>query len=265
VNKLRNFKNAFLTNSGARNWLWASLGALFVLGGISLLFRAPPSVLPSVWPGLTSTKDGATRATVGLVRLGDASPNPVLAQEAYLLDPTPLFLPTSRNSSHKEGRLREPNDSFSGYEPNRIFEESRLSLDLPPSTDMPANPAGALGEEPPDVPYLGFGRSEVAVPPLSMRGAFVEIVDTGSGRVVYDGPVEGAAPPASGAWQPMEFLAAVDAAGLVGPLVRTPTSLSELGAAGAEEVDAYFRRYLAESFRVGQRLTPGFYRICVGP
>jgi hypothetical protein len=56
----------------------------------------------------------------------------------------------------------------------------------------------------------------------------------------------------------MEFMAAVDASGLVGPLVLTVHS-------DVAEVDAYFGRYLAETFRIGQRLEPGFYRICVGP
>ena len=56
----------------------------------------------------------------------------------------------------------------------------------------------------------------------------------------------------------MEFIAAVDTAGLVGPLVPTVRSTDA-------DVDDYFGRYLAETLRVGQRLAPGFYRISVGP
>ncbi len=56
----------------------------------------------------------------------------------------------------------------------------------------------------------------------------------------------------------MEFLAAVDPAGLVGPPVLMLRS-------DAADVEAYFGRYLADTLRVGQRLSPGFYRICVGP
>ena len=51
--------------------------------------------------------------------------------------------------------------------------------------------------------------------------------------------------PAVRPWDPMEFMAAVDAAGLVGPVVPTTRS-------GVAEVDAYFSRYLAETLRVGQ-------------
>jgi len=53
-------------------------------------------------------------------------------------------------------------------------------------------------------------------------------------------------------------MAAVDPAGLVGPVVPTVRS-------GVSEVDDYFARYLEETLRVGQRLAPGFYRISVGP
>jgi hypothetical protein len=66
------------------------------------------------------------------------------------------------------------------------------------------------------------------------------------------------APPTTKAWQPMEFLAAVDPAGLVGPLVITEDSR-------VEEVNTYFRKYLAQTYRIGERLPPGFYRIIVGP
>jgi hypothetical protein len=48
-----------------------------------------------------------------------------------------------------------------------------------------------------------------------------------------------------------------DAAGLVGPLVPTIRS--------GTAADAYFLKYLTESLRVGERLSPGFYRISVGP
>jgi hypothetical protein len=59
-------------------------------------------------------------------------------------------------------------------------------------------------------------------------------------------------------WEPVEFQAVVNTSGLVVPLVVTKSS-------GVEEVDAHFRNFLARSFRIGQRLPPGFYRITVAP
>jgi hypothetical protein len=97
------------------------------------------------------------------------------------------------------------------------------------------------------------------VEPVGRRGAYVEIAEAGSGRTVFGKAVADAHPPASSLpWQPMEFMAAVDSAGLVGSVVPTTRS-------GVDEVDAYFGRYLVDTLRVGQRLAPGFYRISVGP
>jgi hypothetical protein len=59
-------------------------------------------------------------------------------------------------------------------------------------------------------------------------------------------------------WAPLEFLATVEAAGLVAPLTLT-------GRSGVDEVDAFFRNYLVRTFRLGERLPPGFYRITVSP
>jgi hypothetical protein len=123
---------------------------------------------------------------------------------------------------------------------------------------VPASAAAALADDPPGVPLLGFGRTDEPVTPLAARGAFVEVVAAGGGRPVLAEALTAAAPPADAPWQPMEFMAAVDAAGLVGPLVATVSS-------GAGPVDAYFRRYLADTVRIGARLAPGFYRISVGP
>jgi len=44
----------------------------------------------------------------------------------------------------------------------------------------------------------------------------------------------------------------------VGDLVLTSSSDSE-------EVDSFFRSYLVKTFRLGERLNPGRYRILVGP
>jgi hypothetical protein len=56
----------------------------------------------------------------------------------------------------------------------------------------------------------------------------------------------------------MEFVATIDAAGLAAPLMVTTHS-------GVDEVDVYFKNFLVRTLRVGERLTPGIYRISVGP
>jgi len=193
----------------------------------------------------------AVRNPVGLV-------DHVVIEGTMLFDLTPLFLPTEFNSSRKDYVPSEPGSTFAGFPANLTFAKSGLALDLPPAAAVPANPADALAGDPPGAPFIGFGRSDLKVEPLPPRGAYVEIVDAGSGRRMFGQPVADARPPTSAPWKPMEFLAAVDSAGLVGPLVPTVRS-------GAGDVDDYFGRYLTETLRVGQRLAPGFYRIIVGP
>jgi hypothetical protein len=82
------------------------------------------------------------------------------------------------------------------------------------------------------------------VEPLSQRTAYVEVVNAGTGRGVFGEALSDAHPPQTSVpWQPMEFIAAVDSAGLVGPVVPTVRS-------GVDEVDAYFGLYLAETLRI---------------
>jgi hypothetical protein len=185
--------------------------------------------------------------------------DPVATAGAMLLDPTPLFLPTKFNSSRVDYVPREPGGAFAGFPAKLTFSDSELELHLPPDTAVPSTPAEALAGDPPGAPFIGFDRADPVVEPVSPRIAYVEILDARTGRSVFGRPVNDAKPPVSARpWDPMEFVAAVDAAGLVGPLVPTARS-------GVDEIDAYFGHYLADTLRVGQRLAPGFYRIVVGP
>jgi hypothetical protein len=199
-----------------------------------------------------------------LQEAGKAAPSvglldPVFVKATLLSDPTPLFLPTQFNSSRRDYVAKEPGGAFSGFPPKLSFGESELSLRLPAPSVVPTSPAEALAGDPPGEPFLAFGRKDPVMQPLSARTAYVEIRSSGTGTKVFAQALGDAHPPArSMPWQPMEFIAAVDAAGLVGPLVPTRRS-------GVDDVDAYFGRYLAETLKVGQRLAPGFYRIVVGP
>jgi hypothetical protein len=224
-------------------WIWAAISGVIVIVGFAYLVKVPEPMLLPPRP---------TAPSVGLV-------DPVVIMGTMLRDPKPLFLPTDFNSSRRDYVPREPGGAFAGFTSKLTFSESELSLNLPPAAAVPASPAEALRGEPPGAPFLGFDRADPVMEPLSPRGAYVEIVEAGTGKTVFGRPVNDAHPPSSSVpWQPMEFIAAVDAVGLVGPVVPTTRS-------GISEVDAYFRRYLAETLGVGQRFPPGFYRIRVGP
>jgi hypothetical protein len=212
----------------------------------AVLFRAPTVPPP------------APQAAAGRPVVGVAAADPVLTEEAALFDRTPLFLPTEWNSTEKELPRQEPGGAFAGFPDKFAFSENELGLNLPPPIKVPARLPDALAVNPPRDLMLGIGRTNYAAPVLAPRGAYVEVMAAASGRKVLVGALSDAQPPGDGTWQPLEFMVAVDPAGLVGAPVLTVRS-------GAEDVDAYFRKYLAENLRVGDRLEPGFYRISVGP
>jgi hypothetical protein len=222
-------------------WIWVAAGLVIVLLAFAFTIRIPQ-------PGAVLAPKNPPA-----IRLVD----PVAIAGTLLLDPAPLFLPSAFSSSRVEYTPREPGGAFAGFAFKKLFSDARLDLYLPPAATIPASPA-SLGEAPPGAPFIGFGRGEFALQPLAKRGAYVEISEAGSGRKVLDAALVDASPPSGLPWQPMEFLAAVDAAGLVGPL--SPVSRS-----GVDEVDEYFGRYLSDVFRIGQRLAPGMYRVSVGP
>jgi hypothetical protein len=230
--------------TGGRRALAGVCGAgVLLLVWMAYLVRIPaPDALPAARP---------PPKPVGIV-------DPVAIRDSLLFDLRPLFLPTEYNSSRKDYVPREPGTTFAGFPFKKSFADAGLALHLPPPVAVPASPAEALVGDPPGAPFIGFGRNDARTEPLSRRGAYVEIVEAGSGRRVLGQEVADARPPATAPWKPLEFIAAVDRAGLVGPVVPTVPS-------GVGEVDDYFARYLADTLRVGQRLEPGFYRISVGP
>jgi hypothetical protein len=227
-------------------WVLASVAGIGAILLAGLLFREPAPARPGRIPA-------PVRPSVGL-----APADSVLTEEADLFDRTPLFLPTKWNSAEKELPSRDPSGGFTGYPDKMFFTRDELDLGLPPPIAVPPRLADALGENPPGDPYLGIGRTGYSPVRLSTRSAYVEVAAAGTGQRVFARALDGAQPPGDGGWQPLEFLVAVDASGLVGPPVLTAPS-------GQENVDAYFRRYLSDVLRVGDRLTPGFYRIAVGP
>jgi hypothetical protein len=232
--------------------------SLATIAGVALLFRAPaPAEPPRI-------------AVVGKPAVEVARPGPtdeLLRQETELRDLRPLFLPTNHNAALREPR-REPGRTLLGDEPQELkFTEAELHMerDLPPIVTLngraidKAEPVDALGFDTDLATLAGFGRKPAVEEALPARGGFVEIVALLDGtRVLADALPPAARPPTDKAWGPLEFFAAVDTSGLTSPLVLTDGSR-------VEEVDAHFRRFLTQDFRLGLRLTPGFYRITVAP
>lgn len=233
-------------------WLTAGAGALLAVVFVIWLFSHTPALPPATVPPPPSV-------AMGMARLGDATTDPALRDEAELLDKKPLFLPTRWNAQPKlTGMVRDPgNTVFENFAPKLTFSPNALALDFPPPVKTPASPADAFAVSLPPRPLLGFGRLDLAEEPLPERGGFLEVRVAGTGKLILASALTGAAPPA-GDWAPLEFIMSVNAAGLVGPPQLARSS-------GRGEVDAYFRAFLDWNFRLGTRLPPGFFRVCIGP
>ena len=232
-----------------RRWMWVTVGAVLAFVIAMTLFR-PASEL-------ATAPDQSKNPRPAPVRLVNLKKN-----DAALTDPTPLFLPTEWNAAQDplpQSANREPGSTFAGYPAKLKFAQNELALDLPAPVEVPATTAVALGAGRAPQTFLGLNPDAKPIKQLAARKAFIEIVSARDGSPVMAKTLADANPPENQAgWQPMEFLVAVDAMGLVGPPILTESSR-------VPGVDGYFRIYLEKTLRVGQRLAPGFYRISVGP
>jgi hypothetical protein len=215
----------------------AAVGLAFILF-VAILFQPPPSERSA--PPVPPTPK---------IRLGNG--------EADLHDPTYLFLPNALSSAQRTP-ARPQEESFADNP-----EEFAVSnvIDFGPGTNPTSPPSGPLAalQRPPlgANPLIGFGRTDAVAAPLAQRAAFISVAEARTGNVVYTYSVPHDGDSAPELPQPLEFMAAVDSAGLASPLVPTERS--------GTKADAYYLDYLTRVRRIGDRLAPGFYRISVGP
>ena len=242
---------------GKQRWLIASAAAAVLSAVVVSMFQSPSAAL--------SGAAGGGRP----VELRRVTPERgTLSEETVMRDLTPLFLPTERNASLRKLPAREPGRTFLEVEAPKLGIAGagwRFDQALAPVITLDgvalraATPLTYLNAAAPDAAARGFGRKDVEIAPLAPRAGWIEVVESRSGGVVMAEAVPATAGLPSGkVWQPVEFLAAVGPAGLVAPLTLTSRS-------GVDEVDTFYRNYLARTFRVGERLPPGFYRITVAP
>ena len=190
-----------------------------------------------------------------------------MKDEALIRDLRPLFLPTQFNTTLPEPRREAGHTILDQETPRLEFTEAELGIGqkLPPAVTLngraaeKARGSDVLAAGDVGVGMAGYGRREKELQPLPARGGYVEVVAAATGqRVLAEALPTTLGPVAGKPWEPMELYAVVDAAGLAAPLVVTEGSR-------VDEVDAHFRKVLAQTFRIGERLPPGFYRIVVGP
>lgn len=183
----------------------------------------------------------------------------ILRERAELLDPTPLFFPTEWNygqTARHSRQLREPEQVFGRFDAKLTVSEQNLKS---PSLETAVAPPVGFSEvlaRANEVPFAGMGEGPVQKSALPIRSAYIEVKDLTTGDVVISQALSGTNAPRPD-FEPIEFLVVVGKTGLVGdPFV---TSASD-----SDEVDDFFRRYLVTSYRLGERLRPGRYRVSVG-
>jgi len=233
-----------------RVWIFAVFA--LTTGGGWWLWRGATIEVP-VSP--TVTESPAVRLAANQHAIGDE----VMRERARYLDPTPLFFPTEWNYGSvalREGMKRQPGQIFDLLPAKFIFdyqltksygsEQNQLSDRI---TDVAASGSEA--------PFAGIGGGKVAPPVLSDRDGFLEVENLSDGKTIVSQVLKNI-PGISADFAPLEFLVAVSSAGLVGDPIL-------MNGSGREETEVLLRTFLAKSFRVGERLAPGKYRVLIGP
>lgn len=228
--------------------VWISLG--FAVGVIGSWWLWTSSAVLVV-----QTRPAENRPAVVLAAAMKGPEDSALREQAEYLDPTPLFFPTKWNFA-PENIVRQPGQIFGWIEPKLVFSEQAIKSYSTESAGGAANLAEIVksGNE---APFAGMGEREVTPVALEERGGFVEISSLRDGKTVMAqklGKISGV----EADFSPFEFLVSVGPGGLnADPIL--------MSGSGREETEAFLRNYLAKSFRVGDRLAPGRYRILIGP
>lgn len=214
------------------------------------------------WSARTAVKPEAiakpTEPFVQLAGAGREATARVLQERAELLDPTPMFLPTPRNAGQMglpAQLVARPGQIFTDFQPRLSVEEANLP-NFGADTVGTAEGLTEVMARSNEAPFAGLGEVSDAAARLAKRTAFFEVKAL-RGKSMIAEPVAATGVP-RGDFAPLEFVATISAAGLVGEPMLVASS-------GAEEVDSFFRDYLVRTARLGERLAPGVYRVLVGP
>ncbi|HTL52061.1 MAG TPA: hypothetical protein VL860_05725 [Planctomycetota bacterium] len=205
----------------------------------------------------------AKQPFVQLTGAGPGTGDQVLRERSELFDPTPLFFPTEWNSGQRplpDAMRRQPGEVFGSYPPNLEFGSQGIKAYGTEAVLAPERLADVLAQGN-EAPFAGIGQIDVRRPPLPTRAGFLEIRTIIGGKLVMAQALENIIVPRVD-FAPVEYLVAVTSAGVVGdPILMVGAEGEEID----ESVDAFFRTYLVKTFRLGERLDPGRYRVLVGP
>ncbi len=198
------------------------------------------------------------KAFVQLAGGGQATPDQVLRERADYFDPAPLFIPTARNFGQGglPARLvKQPGQVFANFEAKLNFAEGGLANYGTENLGTAENVVEILARAS-EVPFAGFGEAARRTVALGERNALVQIKCMTDGELREINLTGITLPRAD--FAPLEFVVAIGPSGISGgPLLAAGS--------GRDEIDIFFRDYLAKTLRIGSVLAPGRYRITIGP
>lgn len=196
---------------------------------------------------------------VRLTGVGTAMNDRVLRERADLFDPTPLFFPTEWNYGQRplrENLRRQPGQVFERFDPKLSFTEQNMKAYGVENTPPPEKLSDVLSQGN-EAPFAGIGQIDAPRPTLPERAGFLEVRGFSDDEPIISQTLRYFTLPRLD-YAPSEFLVVISSAGVVGEPLLTSGS-------GWEEVDVFFRSYIVKTFRLGERLNPGRYRVLVGP
>lgn len=235
---------------------WLIGGA--VAGGLVLSVLSLVAVPAS--PDGTFSSSESTRIGMVLADLSVDEENETLQAELSLKDPTPLFLPTPRNSGHVDARMtadQAPGSSFDGFGAKLWYPVAANDLDLPDVVEIPDGPLVALDDADQALRVGELSRADFSENRLAPRQAVLQVLSVTRGDVVYETVLEGTTQGAP-LNAPVEAVLAINSDGLQ---LRPTVIESPVGAnVDLDQVDLWLKEARLESV-----LRPGFYRILLGP
>lgn len=234
-------------------WVVAAAVVAAVLLPIGLTLRLPQS---------EGASSGGGRLPDLWITTPETAADAVLQERLRLLDPTPLFLPSSLSSSRLDVDLagREEAGVLRNYEPRLVAEAWGRGGAAPGMTGTAVGPVEEVVAPEPRLPFLGLGRAQTRPESLSKRWAVADIYTArGRARVgrVFLAPTNRGDFPTS-LWSPLELMVVIAADGVA----ATPEVVA---GSGLSEVDHYMVDAVRSVLGLGGGLPPGTYRLVVGP
>ena len=234
-----------------RRRVWVGLASALIATGVWWVWtRSKAQTFKTAMP--------ARPPFVRLAGSGLSSGDQLLRERAEYFDPTPLFFPTGKNygqSALRENIRRQPESVFDSFEAKFIFSEQNIKPYNSEATNAPERLADVLGQGN-ERPFGGMGQIDTPHSAVAEQRILIEIRSLSDSNIVMIQSLTGLSIPHFD-YETLEFLAVISSEGLVGDPILVTGS-------GREDVDSSLRVYLVKTFRLGERLSPGRYRVLLG-